>query len=65
MPEGHRMRTTVHLDDRLVKRAVAVTGARTKKEPVRRREVDDLIGLFGRPLLKESPRQFLKWRRRG
>lgn len=67
------MRTTVHLDERLVRRATAATGAKTKKELlhrglkelVRRDDAERLIRLFGQPLLAMTPRQLLAWRKRG
>lgn len=67
------MRTTVNLDDRLVKEASAVTGAHTKNELlhsgmlelVRRRRIEDLLDLIGKPLLRSDRRALLAWRRRG
>lgn len=67
------MRTTVVLDDRLMKEAAVATGIRKKKELihrgleelVRKKRSEELIALFGKSLLRWTLPEFLKWRRRG
>ena len=68
------MRTTVVLDDRLMKEAAVATGIQKKKklihrgleELVRTKRSEELIALFGQGLLRwKSLGEFLKWRRRG
>ena len=67
------MRTTVVLDDRLVREARSATGIKTKRdllhrgleELVRKKRTEELTALFGKNLVSMTLREFLKWRRRG
>lgn len=65
------MRTTVELDEKLVRLAMSAAGARTKKELihlslealVREQRINRLIGRLGRLPLNLSPRALKKLRK--
>ncbi len=54
------MRTTIEIDDRLMKRAMRVSGARTKSEAVRR-GLELIVRLAERERLLRSARGKLHW----
>jgi Arc/MetJ family transcription regulator len=64
------MRTTLEIDDRLMKRALALTKAKTKKElihrsleaQIRQQRIERLLGTLGRLPLHHTPRRLAKLR---
>jgi len=64
------MRTTLEIDDRLMKRAMALTKAKTKKELIhrslealiRQQRIERLLGRLGRFPLSLTPRKLAKLR---
>jgi len=64
------MRSTIDINDELMKEAQELTGARTKKEVIalslreliRKRRREHLAGLFGSSILKVSPDDIEKMR---
>ena len=67
------MRTTLEIDDRLMKRALALTKAKTKKELIhhslealiRQQRIERLLGKLGRLPLHQTPRRLAKLRADG
>ena len=67
------MRTTLEIDDRLMKQALALTNARTKKELIhrslealiRQRRIDRLLGKLGRFPLELTSKRLTKLRTDG
>ena len=64
------MRTTLEIDDRLMKRALALTKAKTKRELIhrslealiRQQRIERLLGKLGRFPLDLTPRRLTKLR---
>lgn len=64
------MRTTLEIDDRLMKRALALTKAKTKRELIhrslealiRQQRIERLLGKLGRFPLELTPRRLTKLR---
>ena len=64
------MRTTLEIDDRLMKRALALTKAKTKREVIhpslealiRQQRIERLLGKLGRSPLELTPRRLTKLR---
>jgi Arc/MetJ family transcription regulator len=67
------MRTTLEIDDRLMKRALALTKAKTKRELIhrslealiRQQRIERLLGKLGRFPLELTPRRLTKLRTDG
>lgn len=67
------MRTTLEIDDRLMKRALALTKAKTKREVIhrslealiRQKRIERLLGKLGRFPLELTPRRLTKLRADG
>jgi len=67
------MRTTLEIDDRLMKRALALTKAKTKRELIhrslealiRQQRIERLLGKLGRFPLDLTPRRLTKLRADG
>jgi Arc/MetJ family transcription regulator len=67
---GVAMRTTLEIDDRLMKRALALTKAKTKRELIhrslealiRQQRIERLLGKLGRFPLELTPRRLTKLR---
>jgi len=67
------MRTTMEIDDKLMKQALALTNARTKKELIhrslealiRQRRIDRLLGKLGRFPLELTSKRLTKLRADG
>jgi len=67
------MRTTLEIDDRLMKRALALTKAKTKREVIhrslealiRQQRIERLLGKLGRFPLELTPRRLTKLRADG
>ena len=67
------MRTTMEIDDKLMKQALALTNARTKKELIhrslealiRQQRIERLLGKLGRFPLELTPRRLTKLRTDG
>jgi Arc/MetJ family transcription regulator len=70
---GVAMRTTLEIDDRLMKRALALTKAKTKRELIhrslealiRQQRIERLLGKLGRFPLELTPRRLTKLRADG
>ena len=67
------MRTTLDIDDRLMKRALALTKSKTKKELIhrslealiRQQRIERLLGKLGHLPLHQTPRRLAKLRADG
>ena len=67
------MRTTMEIDDKLMKRALALTKAKTKRELIhrslealiRQQRIERLLGKLGRFPLELTPRRLTKLRADG
>jgi len=67
------MRTTMEIDDKLMKRALALTKAKTKREVIhrslealiRQQRIERLLGKLGRFPLELTPRRLTKLRADG
>ncbi len=67
------MRTTIDVNEGLLRRAKELTGSKTMREAVNRsleetvrhREIQALRGMFGKVRLRWNLKEFLEFRRRG